>query len=103
MQAGGGEAVLVVPLAGEQATDGERLVAQTVAVLQQQETLGIQGGDRDLLLPREAMAGWQRDQEGVAGEWHDVGGAAVAGQCEQQHIQAVGGEAGDEVGGRVLA
>ena len=60
------KAVLAVAVAGQQAADRERLVAQAVAVLQQQQPLAGERRDRDALLRRQAVPVRQRHQEFVA-------------------------------------
>ena len=71
-------------------------------VLQQQQPLRRQGGDRDLLLAGQPMVGRQGDHELIARHRQRVGAAAVAGQRQQQQVQPVGVQPIDQVGRRVL-
>lgn len=99
VQAGGGEAFLFAGPAAE----GERLVAQAVAVVEQEHAFGGQGGGGDSGPGREAVAAGEGDDEFVAQDRHGLGVAAVAGECDHQQVEAVAGEAVDEGAGQVLA
>ena len=102
IQAGRGEAILIAPVPGEQTAYGQRLIAQAVPVLQQQQPLRRQGGDRDLFLIGQPVIRRQRDQERIPRNGHRIRAAAIAGRGQQQQIEAVGGQPIDQVRRRVL-
>ena len=64
MQAGRGEGVGSV--APHQAARRQRLVAQTMPILQQQQPFGGQCGNRDLVMPGQRMTGGECGHEGIA-------------------------------------
>ena len=73
MQAGRGEAILFVAITPHIAADLKRLVAQAMAILQQQQPLASRGGDRDARLRRQPVAFRQRHEELIARHGLDIG------------------------------
>ena len=102
MQAGRGEAILFVAITPHIAADLKRLVAQAMAILQQQQPLASQGGNRDARLCCQPVAFRQRHQELIARHGLDIGAAALAGQRQQQNVQLVGVQPFDQSRCRVL-
>ena len=102
MQAGGGEAVLVPALPRQQAADRQRLIAQAMPVLEQQQALAGQSADRHGFCLRQAVVGGESHHEIVPRHLQRIRPAAIAGQRQQEQVQPVGGEAVDQPSGRVL-
>ena len=100
MQGGGGE---VGGADGVRAADGQDLVAQAVAVFQQEEVLGGQSGHRDGVAQGQRVAFGDGGQEFVAPDGQGFGAGAGAGFGQEQDVELAGGELVQKALGLVFA
>lgn len=100
-QGGGGEDVLATRRVDLDC--GQGLVAQTVAVFEQDQVLSLQGPFGDRPGPRQGVTGRRRRQDLIVADAGVIDARRVIGQGDDGGVQLPGLQPGDQARGQVLA